>query len=85
MISLLLSSYLVTHILPDDFQREFIPLPLSMSDKIEGLHKSLCLEFTNICQTKFSGVWSPEYDEENLYPLMFRSRESLTRFFAKNT
>jgi len=28
---------------------------------------------------KIEGVWSPEYDEESLYPLMFRSPESLTR------
>ena len=79
MKSLFLSSILVTNVLQDEFHQEFRPLPRSMTDKVEGLHTQTVFGLFNYHEINFSGVWSPEFDDENLYPLMFRSRESLTR------
>ena len=79
MKSLFLSSILVTNVLQDEFHQEFRPLPRSMTDKVEGLHTQTVFGLLNYHEINFSGVWSPEFDDENLYPLMFRSRESLTR------
>ena len=68
----------------------FQPLPLRPQDQIKGDYFNLC-DMSLVCRTNehfswfrgflkiLEGLWDPRFDKDRGRPLLFKSREGLTR------